>query len=673
MSPRPESSPSRKSMPRTPRGGCKKDYASPTKKQRPPKAIPSTPDLVNQLSELSFRSPVRRSPRFAAPQSPILNPLGYDDDSDKENYRDENLVDCKSKKTPTKTPTKSTPKPSAKKRLFGDHNPRVLHKTPEKPRIAGGHVLRTTPRVNYVSPTAAMEYADDHDFVPPKSQAKAGTAKRRIAPDLSFTNDDDPTSSSSSSTSSDDSDSDDSDFVQRPKRTPKKSVAPGPKVTPIVLLRQRPETGDVTINAKAITTAEYKLLKKDAYELAQRRKRREQHPLMRYFSNVHTSAEPEIINRDAECEQIASFIKSAVGNNALVQLSRSMYISGVPGTGKTATVTKVIRGLLNGSHVKQKNGRKSMKPAKKLDFTYVYVNALELVKPQDVFTHIYGAVNEKATKAKRITAPKTARRHLDTIFRTADRCRRPVVLVIDELDMLCNKSQDVVYDIFEWATTEEAKLVVIAIANTLDLPERVLKQRVSSRMGYNRLTFQAYSYEQIDQMLQHRLQEGKKLVDPNATLFIARKVSSVSGDFRKALEIFRRSIEIAVDADDRRVTIKHAQAAIKEGLDSAQSRFTKSLSRHQNLLLRAVINELRDTGLPETDFHFVYDKYSKNCDLSCIEPLGTSTALKLAKVLMQMGYVDFKGTVGSIWCKVTLRTSLEETEDMLKSALMTLN
>ena len=56
------------------------------------------------------------------------------------------------------------------------------------------------------------------------------------------------------------------------------------------------------------------------------------------------------------------------------------------------------------------------------------------------------------------------------------------MLVIDELDMLCNKSQDVVYDLFDWAATEEARLSIIAIANTLDLPERVLKQRVSSRL-----------------------------------------------------------------------------------------------------------------------------------------------------------------------------------------------
>ena len=55
------------------------------------------------------------------------------------------------------------------------------------------------------------------------------------------------------------------------------------------------------------------------------------------------------------------------------------------------------------------------------------------------------------------------------------------VLVVDELDMLWNKKQSVLYNIFEWPTYKWAKLVVLAIANTMDLPERVMINRVSSR------------------------------------------------------------------------------------------------------------------------------------------------------------------------------------------------
>ena len=38
------------------------------------------------------------------------------------------------------------------------------------------------------------------------------------------------------------------------------------------------------------------------------------------------------------------------------------------------------------------------------------------------------------------------------------------------------------YNLFEWPTRRLARLIVLAIANTMDLPERVMMKRVSSRL-----------------------------------------------------------------------------------------------------------------------------------------------------------------------------------------------
>ena len=48
--------------------------------------------------------------------------------------------------------------------------------------------------------------------------------------------------------------------------------------------------------------------------------------------------------------------------------------------------------------------------------------------------------------------------------------RIPTVLLVDELDMLWNRKQTVLYNIFEWPVNKSAKLIVLAIANTMDLP-----------------------------------------------------------------------------------------------------------------------------------------------------------------------------------------------------------
>jgi Cdc6-like AAA superfamily ATPase len=57
------------------------------------------------------------------------------------------------------------------------------------------------------------------------------------------------------------------------------------------------------------------------------------------------------------------------------------------------------------------------------------------------------------------------------------------VVLMDELDQLMTAKQDVVYNFFNWPTLADSKLVVLAVANTMDLPERVMSGRVRSRLG----------------------------------------------------------------------------------------------------------------------------------------------------------------------------------------------
>ena len=47
-----------------------------------------------------------------------------------------------------------------------------------------------------------------------------------------------------------------------------------------------------------------------------------------------------------------------------------------------------------------------------------------------------------------------------------------------ELDQLVTTKQDVVYNFFNLPTYIDSKLIVIVVANTMDLPERVVTGRV---------------------------------------------------------------------------------------------------------------------------------------------------------------------------------------------------
>ena len=38
------------------------------------------------------------------------------------------------------------------------------------------------------------------------------------------------------------------------------------------------------------------------------------------------------------------------------------------------------------------------------------------------------------------------------------------------------------YNLFDWPSQRHARLVVLAVANTMDLPERIMMKRVASRI-----------------------------------------------------------------------------------------------------------------------------------------------------------------------------------------------
>jgi len=51
-----------------------------------------------------------------------------------------------------------------------------------------------------------------------------------------------------------------------------------------------------------------------------------------------------------------------------------------------------------------------------------------------------------------------------------------------KVDHLYTKNQTILYNMLEWPQQPYSKLIVIAIANTLDLPETMFKKKLQSRL-----------------------------------------------------------------------------------------------------------------------------------------------------------------------------------------------
>ena len=198
--------------------------------------------------------------------------------------------------------------------------------------------------------------------------------------------------------------------------------------------------------------------------------------------------------------------------------------------------------------------------------------------------------------------------------------RRPVVLLLDELDLLVTKKQTVMYNFFNWPTLPHSKLIVVAIANTMDLPERFMIGRVASRIGLSRMTFDPYTEQELQTIVMARL-EGTDAFADESIVFCSKKVASVSGDARRALDICRRAAELAEEEarragnEDVVARIEHVNAAVREMNASPAVLVIRHASLHERIFMMAVLMEFRRNGLEEAQFGRVVHQHMNVCRL----------------------------------------------------------
>ncbi|XP_059230722.1 origin recognition complex subunit 1 isoform X2 [Mustela nigripes] len=312
---------------------------------------------------------------------------------------------------------------------------------------------------------------------------------------------------------------------------------------------------------------------------------------------LHVSAVPESLPcREQEFQNIYNFVESKL----LDRTGGCMYISGVPGTGKTATVHEVIRCLQQAAQAND------LPP-----FQYIEVNGMKLTEPHQVYVQIL----------QKLTGQKATANHAAELlakrFLTRKSSQESTVLLVDELDLLWTQKQDVLYNLFDWPAHREARLVVLTIANTMDLPERIMMNRVSSRLGLTRMSFQPYTHSQLQQILTCRLKHVKAFED-DAIQLVARKVAALSGDARRCLDICRRATEICEFSCQKPdspglVTVTHLLQAVDEMFSSSYITAIKNSSVLEQSFLRAILAEFRRSGLEEATFQQVYTQHVALC------------------------------------------------------------
>ncbi|PGH27848.1 hypothetical protein AJ80_00398 [Polytolypa hystricis UAMH7299] len=255
------------------------------------------------------------------------------------------------------------------------------------------------------------------------------------------------------------------------------------------------------------------------------------------------SANPgKLVGRDAERDELAQFIQNAVDGNH----GGCLYVSGPPGTGKSALVGEVCQ---------DKQLDKAVKVAS--------INCASMTSSRD----IYGKLIEELCENSQVFK-KSEVEVLRAMFLQKNRSGDLYLVSLDEIDHLLTTDVEILYSLFEWSLQPNSRLILVGIANALDLTDRFLPRLKAKNLKPQLLPFLPYSASQITSIITTRLRsvlpEGHNVtadfvpfVHPAAIQLCSRKVASQTGDLRKAFDIIRRTIDLI----ERETQQKAANAA----------------------------------------------------------------------------------------------------------------
>lgn len=348
--------------------------------------------------------------------------------------------------------------------------------------------------------------------------------------------------------------------------------------------------------------------------------------------------------RESEYQSIFNFIEDKLNHNT----GGCLYISGVPGTGKTATTQEVIAAI-----------RKEVEEEHLPKFKYVELNGMRMTRPKQAYAAIWS----------QLTGEKRTADHASELLEEkfeARRMNQPILMLVDELDQLMTRKQDVLYRILDWP--QRSKIIVLAIANTFDLPERVMQRRVQSRLGLSRETFSPYTFNQLEEIIKSRLGKNlSRLFEETGIAFIARKVASLSGDARRALEICRQAVEQSMiryeqtkDPSSVYIRLKDVIKAVEAISCNPAIKLMQSAPLQAKIFLRGVVASFRSSGIEEASIEEVIEHCGAICHVDGFKKANYNELLTTANWLESCSFILADNLKHGIHAKVRLTVSPED-------------
>jgi cell division control protein 6 len=259
-----------------------------------------------------------------------------------------------------------------------------------------------------------------------------------------------------------------------------------------------------------------------------------------------------------------------------------------------------------------------------------------------------------------------------SFFDAVDYHERVVVIMLDEIDKLVEKSgDDTLYNLSRMnSELERSRVSIMGISNDLKFTD-FLDPRVKSSLGEEEIVFPPYDANQLRDILQHRSEVSFKpdALSDDVIPLCAAFAAQEHGDARRALDLLRTAGELAERDQTDRVEESHVrQAQEKIELDRVVE-VVRTLPTQSKIVLYAIIL-LEQNGVSNINTGEVYNIYKTLCEEIDADILTQRRVTDLISELDMLGIVNAvvvsKGRYGRTK-EISLSVPLEETEAVLTS------
>jgi len=295
-----------------------------------------------------------------------------------------------------------------------------------------------------------------------------------------------------------------------------------------------------------------------------------------------------LIGRDEEKRQLTNFISDRLNN----ERGGCVYISGPPGTGKSALVDEVLQSLSTDQSA-----------------ATCTINCMSIRNATDLSNKL----SEDLSLDAATTAGDDALSHLKSALLSGQDGATPYIVILDEVDRLVDLDLKLLYSLFEWSMHASSRLILIGIANALDLTDRLLPRLKSRNIKPDLLPFMPYNSPQIVQIITTKLRSLSDdsatpvyvpIMHPAAILLCSKKVAAQTGDLRKSFDVCRRAIDLVeqeAKADQAKLALQDSPSkhvlAENPNLSSPPVSRSPSKSPHQ-LRLSSSLSHLTAATAP---------------------------------------------------------------------------